>query len=157
MMQFLNSLPADHQPEGLPSDDADLAGKLSQRYAGIKDYKVMGLSAGDSRKVSQFHNMLKKKAGPQVKGLQNTSINGQGVNFIQMLKDVASEADFDTTYFDMEDKTLTGEFQCLLQLATLPVAVCYGTGGSKEEAQSTAAHNALEYLKIMTKPKTGRH
>lgn len=46
---------------------------------------------------------------------------------------------------------VTGEFQCLLQLSTLPVAVCYGTGASVDDAKAGAAHNALEYLKIMTK------
>ncbi|MPC19392.1 Interferon-inducible double-stranded RNA-dependent protein kinase activator A [Portunus trituberculatus] len=43
------------------------------------------------------------------------------------------------------------QHQCLVQLSTLPVAVCYGTGASVKEAQSAAAHNALEYLMIMTK------
>lgn len=45
----------------------------------------------------------------------------------------------------------SGQHQCLVQLSTLPVAVCYGTGASVKEAQSAAAHNALEYLMIMTK------
>jgi RISC-loading complex subunit TARBP2 len=38
-----------------------------------------------------------------------------------------------------------------VQLSTLPVAVCYGSGNSSKEAQASAAQNALEYLKIMTK------
>jgi RISC-loading complex subunit TARBP2 len=38
-----------------------------------------------------------------------------------------------------------------VQLSTLPVAVCYGSGSSSKEAQASAAQNALEYLKIMTK------
>ena len=45
----------------------------------------------------------------------------------------------------------SGQNQCLVQLSTLPVAVCYGTGATVKEAQSAAAHNALEYLMIMTK------
>jgi len=154
MMQKLSDMPHDQHGDALQDDEEDLTHKLAQRYAGIKDYKVMSLSAGDSRKVSQFHNMLRKKAGPQLKGIQNIALSSQGINFVQMLKDVAFEANFDTTYFDIEEQSLTGECQCLLQLATLPVAVCYGTGSSKEEAQSAAAHNSLEYLKIMTKPKS---
>lgn len=45
----------------------------------------------------------------------------------------------------------SGKYQCLVQLSTLPVAVCHGSGNSSKEAQTAAAHNALEYLKIMTK------
>ena len=45
----------------------------------------------------------------------------------------------------------TGKDQCLVQLSTLPVAVCYGSGSTSKEAQASAAQNALEYLKIMTK------
>lgn len=52
---------------------------------------------------------------------------------------------------DIEEKTITGRHQCLVQLSTLPVAVCQGAGGTSKEAQMSAAHNALEYLKIMTK------
>lgn len=46
---------------------------------------------------------------------------------------------------------LPGKFQCLVQLSTLPVAVCYGCGATSKDAQASAAQNALEYLKIMTK------
>ncbi len=33
----------------------------------------------------------------------------------------------------------------------MPVAVCYGHGKNREEAQWSAAHNALHYLKVMVK------
>lgn len=48
-------------------------------------------------------------------------------------------------------KIVTGKCQCLVQLSTLPVAVCYGCGITSKDAQASAAQNALEYLKIMTK------
>ena len=44
-----------------------------------------------------------------------------------------------------------GYHQCLVQLSTMPVAVCHGIGKTKDEARGQAAHNALQYLKIMTK------
>jgi hypothetical protein len=47
--------------------------------------------------------------------------------------------------------TLPGAVQCLVQLSTLPVAVCYGSGQTSKDAQAAAARSALEYLKIMTK------
>ena len=46
---------------------------------------------------------------------------------------------------------LSGQRQCLVQLSTMPVAVCHGVGPSTDEAHAQAAHNALQYLKIMTK------
>lgn len=46
---------------------------------------------------------------------------------------------------------IAGKYQCLVQLSTMPVAVCFGSGATSKEAQSAAAHNALQYLKIMTK------
>lgn len=41
--------------------------------------------------------------------------------------------------------------QCLVQLSTVPVAVCQGTGPVMDEAHANAAHNALQYLRIMIK------
>jgi len=40
----------------------------------------------------------------------------------------------------------TGKFHCLVQLSTLPVTVCEGSGTYLEEAQARAVQNALEYL-----------
>lgn len=72
-------------------------------------------------------------------------------NFVQFLQEIASEQQFEVTYVDVEEKTILGRCQCLVQLSTLPVAVCYGNGPTSNDAQSDAARNALEYLKIMTK------
>ncbi|XP_075237127.1 protein Loquacious-like isoform X4 [Lycorma delicatula] len=72
-------------------------------------------------------------------------------NFVQFLQEIATEQQFEVTYVDIEEKSITGKCQCLVQLSTLPVAVCHGSGNNSKEAQSVAAHNALEYLKIMTK------
>ncbi len=44
-----------------------------------------------------------------------------------------------------------GQRQCLVQLSTMPVAVCHGVGQTTDEAHAQAAHHALQYLKIMTK------
>lgn len=70
---------------------------------------------------------------------------------MQFLYDIAAEQQFEVTYVEIEEKSLSGRCQCLVQLSTLPVAVCFGTGLTPKEAQAKAAHNALEYLKIMTK------
>ena len=68
-----------------------------------------------------------------------------------MLADLGQEQQFEVTYVDVDEKTDSGEVQCLVQLSTLPVAVCYGVGNDVETANNDAARNALNYLKMMTK------
>lgn len=70
---------------------------------------------------------------------------------MQLLQEIATEQEFEVTYVDIEEKSVGGRCQCLVQLSTLPVAVCYGSGLTSKDAQARAALNALEYLKIMTK------
>uniref|UniRef100_V5GG80 Interferon-inducible double stranded RNA-dependent protein kinase activator n=1 Tax=Anoplophora glabripennis TaxID=217634 RepID=V5GG80_ANOGL len=79
------------------------------------------------------------------------AINVKDFSFIQYLQDIATEQSFEVTYVEIEEKTLSGACQCLVQLSTLPIAVCCGTGKTPKEAQISAAHHALEYLKIMSK------
>jgi len=81
---------------------------------------------------------------------ESISLSSLNINFIQMLQDIAEEANFVVTYVDIEELSVSGSHQCLVQLSTLPVAVCYGTGSTVKDAQASASHNALEYLKIMT-------
>lgn len=83
--------------------------------------------------------------------LQVTPLNNKEFNYVQFLQEIASEQAFEVTYVDIEEKSASGRWQCLVQLSTLPVAVCYGAGSASRDAQAAAAHNALEYLKIMTK------
>lgn len=83
--------------------------------------------------------------------VQSTPLNNKDFNFVQFLQEIATEQSFEVTYVDIEERSMTGLCQCLVQLSTLPVAVCQGAGMTSKDAQSSAAQNALEYLKIMTK------
>ncbi|XP_042873524.1 RISC-loading complex subunit tarbp2-like isoform X2 [Penaeus japonicus] len=131
MTQLLKDQPVEApQVNVLADDDDEIAQKLAARYSGLKDSKVLSLTTSDSRKTISLSNV--------------------NLNFVQMLQDIAQEANFVVTYVDIEELSVSGQHQCLVQLSTLPVAVCYGTGANVKEAQSAAAHNALEYLKIMT-------
>ncbi|XP_071524082.1 protein Loquacious isoform X3 [Panulirus ornatus] len=131
MTQRLKDQPVEQpQVNVLADDDDEIAQKLAARYSGLKDSKVLPLTTSDSRKT--------------------ISLSSLSLNFVQMLQDIAQEASFVVTYVDIEELSVTGQHQCLVQLSTLPVAVCYGTGAAVKEAHSAAAHNALEYLKIMT-------
>jgi len=151
MATRLKDTPAEQQPINVLADDDDeIAQKLAARYSGLKDSKVLALTTNDSRKVSHFHKNLKQSPGKKLKELQSISLSSLNINFIQMLQDIAEEANFVVTYVDIEELSVSGSHQCLVQLSTLPVAVCYGTGSTVKDAQASASHNALEYLKIMT-------
>ncbi|XP_050310802.1 RISC-loading complex subunit tarbp2-like isoform X2 [Anthonomus grandis grandis] len=155
MWQALQDLPMEgNNLPGFDSDEDLSAGKgalVSQRYSGLKDSKINKLSTQQSHKVSQFHKALKQSAGKKLNDLQTVNLSAKDFNFVNFLQEIASEQNFEVTYVDIEEKSLTGRCQCLVQLSTLPVAVCFGVGKTPKDAQSNAAHNALEYLKIMTK------
>ncbi|XP_025989734.1 RISC-loading complex subunit tarbp2 isoform X4 [Solenopsis invicta] len=123
----------------------------------ILKYREVG--QGKSKKVAKrqaahkmwqaLHDMNSQT--PTVDEEENTCFNDGDVNLVQFLQEIASEQQFEVTYVDIEEKSISGKFQCLVQLSTLPVAVCYGCGATSKDAQASAAQNALEYLKIMTK------
>ncbi|XP_054286754.1 interferon-inducible double-stranded RNA-dependent protein kinase activator A homolog isoform X1 [Macrosteles quadrilineatus] len=135
-------------------DEEELTQRVSQiglEYADLKEAKISTLTTAHSHKVSQFHKNLKSSYGEKLSELQTVVLRNQGFNFVQFLQEIASEQQFEVTYVDIEEKSVSGKYQCLVQLSTLPVAVCHGSGTTSKEAQTAAAHNALEYLKIMTK------
>nr|AVK59433.1 Loquacious-PE [Diabrotica virgifera] len=112
--------------------------------------KFREIGTGKSKKLAK--RMAAHKMWQSLQDLPVTlSFNAKDFNFVQFLQEIASEQSFEVTYVDIEEKTLTNRHQCLVQLSTLPVAVCYGTGKTPKEAKGSAAHHALEYLKIMTK------
>lgn len=53
-------------------------------------------------------------------------LNVQDMNYVAFLHEIAKEHQFEVTYVDIEEKTYSGKSQCLVQLSTLPVAVCQG-------------------------------
>ena len=76
--------------------------------------------------------------------------------YVRLLEDLSTEQKFEVTYVENEERADDGEVQSLVQLSTMPVAVCYGTGPDKTSANQDAARNALNYLKMMTKnPSSG--
>lgn len=124
---------------------------FSSYYGDLKDMQVPTITSQHSHKVSQFHKSLKNAAGEKLTKLQKTCLKAPTLNHIQLLADIATENQFEVTYVDIEEKTISNQCQCLVQLSTLPVAVCHGSGPAQADAQRHAAQNALEYLKIMTK------
>lgn len=60
-------------------------------------------------------------------------LNEKNVNFVQFLHEISVEHQFEVTYVDIEEKTYSGHCQCLVQLSTLPVAVCQGSGKTSKD------------------------
>ena len=60
--------------------------------------------------------------------LQHTSLLNRNANYAATLMALASELKFEVKFIDIDEPTLDGESQCLVQLTTLPVAVCFGVG-----------------------------
>ena len=54
------------------------------------------------------------------------------------------------TFVEVEEVSRRGLHQCMVQMSTLPVSVCYGQGDSAAEAKQSAARDGLGYLKLMT-------
>lgn len=124
---------------------------ITNRYADLKDANVPVLTNQNSFKVAQFHRAMKASSGPRIAHLQQTCLGDRQLNFVQLLHEIAVEHQFEVTYVDIDERTYSGQHQCFVQLSTMPVAVLAGHGATYQEAQMDAAHNSLEYLKVMTK------
>jgi hypothetical protein len=107
----------------------------------------------DKHPTLQFYRGLKGAKGSRLYALQCTSIKGKSSDFVRILTDLGQEQQFEVTYVDVDERSDSDEVQCLVQLSTLPVAVCYGVGEDLISANNDAARNALNYLKMMTKSK----
>ncbi|SPP85778.1 interferon-inducible double-stranded RNA-dependent protein kinase activator A homolog isoform X4 [Drosophila guanche] len=116
--------------------------KIAKRLAAHKMWSHLQETPIDAAKIPDVCNELEG---------DKTCLKNASVDHPKLLTDIAAENQFEVTYVDIEEKTFTGQFQCLVQLSTLPVGVCHGTGPTSRDAQRHAAQNALEYLKIMTK------
>ncbi|XP_052805767.1 RISC-loading complex subunit tarbp2-like isoform X2 [Mya arenaria] len=99
----------------------------------------------------KFYQNVTKKSTKQLKNLQGKPLNAPATNYCQMLQEIAEAQRFEVVYTDIPELSAYGMHQCLIQLSTMPVAVCHGTGPTVDEAHANAAHNSLQYLKLMTK------
>ncbi|KAF7382491.1 hypothetical protein HZH68_015410 [Vespula germanica] len=83
---------------------------VNARYADLKGSKISTLTTPHSHKVSLFHKNLKSSTGVKLFELQNTCLNDGDVNLVQFLQEIASEQQFEVTYVDIEEKSISGEF-----------------------------------------------
>jgi len=117
----------------------------------LQNLKVETLNSVSSQKVAAFYRKLQTAGGNKLAALHVTSLKVRTNDYVAMLGDLGKEQKFEVTYVEEEEKSDDDMVQCLVQLSTLPVAVCYGVGSDVKSANNDAARHALNYLKMMTK------
>ncbi|KPP68121.1 hypothetical protein Z043_113224 [Scleropages formosus] len=97
---------------------------------------------------------LRSCTGEKISMLRRNPLSIPNTDYVQMMLELSQEQGFEVTYFDIEELTVSGQYQCLAELSTSPVAVCHGTGITCSNAHNDAAHSALQYVKIMASKKS---
>ncbi|XP_020492449.1 RISC-loading complex subunit tarbp2 isoform X1 [Labrus bergylta] len=106
--------------------------------------------SGKSKGFSCTWDSLRNSAGEKILQLRSHPLGmPSDSNFCSLLSDLSAEQRFDVSYLDLEERSLSGLCQCLVELSTQPITVCHGFAPSIDAARANAAHNALQYLKIM--------
>ncbi|XP_020659761.3 interferon-inducible double-stranded RNA-dependent protein kinase activator A isoform X2 [Pogona vitticeps] len=133
--------------------------KLAKRNAAEKLLEKFHNFSGDciinSLGNEQSHNLgctwdtLRNSTGEKIALLKISPLSIPNTDYVQLLGEIADEQGFTATYLNIEELSVNGQFQCLVEISTNPITVCHGTGISWGNAYNVAAHNALQYLKIM--------
>ncbi|XP_072847204.1 RISC-loading complex subunit TARBP2 isoform X2 [Pogona vitticeps] len=92
---------------------------------------------------------LRNSAGEKILHLKSNPLGVLNSGFCSLLQELSEEQSFDISYLDIDEMSLSGLYQCLVELSTQPTTVCHGSATSRHAARADAAHNALQYLKIM--------
>ncbi|EHB09064.1 RISC-loading complex subunit TARBP2 [Heterocephalus glaber] len=95
---------------------------------------------------------LRNSEGEKILHLRNCSpgsLGALGSTSCSMLSELSEEQAFHVSYLDIEELSMSGLCQCLVELSTQPATVCHGSATTREEARGEAARRALQYLKIM--------
>jgi len=150
MIDKLRELPVEKEdlPENL--DDDELAQGQSGDHSELEGAEVKSQIA--SKRVCMFHKNLKFWKGKCVIKLhQSKLIDETAINYVGTLEEVAKEQHFEVTYIDIEEVSKRGLYQSMVQLSTVPVALCFGHGTNQILAKQDAARDALAYIQLMTK------
>ncbi|XP_041946838.1 RISC-loading complex subunit tarbp2 isoform X1 [Alosa pseudoharengus] len=109
------------------------------------------LEGGKCKGFGCTWDSLRNSAGEKILQLRSHPLAtaSSTANFCSLLHDLSEEQRFDVSYLDLEERSLSGLCQCLVELSTQPITVCHGFAPSLDAARANAAHNALQYLKIM--------
>ncbi|XP_071153772.1 protein Loquacious-like [Mytilus edulis] len=158
MLTHIRSLTQDGEEQAVIEEEEEeddillSATELRQSYTALKEGKkrVPIPAAKQNKEIQQFYNKIAKVDKKNGK-IKNASLTAPSTNYCQMLQEIAEAQRFEVNYLDIEETSHSGLRQCLVQLSTLPVAVLHGSGQNIYDAHAHAAHNALQYLRLMIK------
>jgi len=119
----------------------------------VNEMKIETLTSKNTKQIQQFYGDLSAAKNGALYALHRNSVAGMGPNFVKFLNDLATEQKFSVTFVEVDEPAENGAVQSLVQLSSMPVAVCNGFGANVEAANNDAAKTALLYLKMMTKKK----
>uniref|UniRef100_A0A671Y690 RISC-loading complex subunit TARBP2 n=1 Tax=Sparus aurata TaxID=8175 RepID=A0A671Y690_SPAAU len=140
MLSRIHDVPVDLRT----SNDADTEDDTFTMHMGNR------VESGKSKGFSCTWDSLRNSAGEKILQLRSHPLGmPSDSNFCSLLNDLSVEQRFDVSYLDLEERSLSGLCQCLVELSTQPITVCHGFAPSIDAARANAAHNALQYLKIM--------
>ncbi|KAL1767097.1 RISC-loading complex subunit TARBP2 isoform X1 [Sigmodon hispidus] len=95
---------------------------------------------------------LRNSVGEKILSLRSCSVGSLGTlgsACCSVLSELSEEQAFHVSYLDIEELSLSGLCQCLVELSTQPATVCHGSATTREAARGEAARRALQYLRIM--------
>jgi len=119
----------------------------------VNEMKVETITPKHTKQIQQFYGDLSVAKNSVLYSLHRNTVAGVGPHFAKFLGDLATEQKFSVTYVEVDEPADNGAVQSLVQLSSMPVAVCNGFGSNVEAANNDAAKTALLYLKMMTKKK----
>ncbi|KAK7110556.1 RISC-loading complex subunit tarbp2-like [Littorina saxatilis] len=155
MMAHIKSVSGTEGDAAPPAEESDeeeeipLGFETKGSYTALKN-KGRGATSTpqQSKELQMFYETVMQSAGKQLK---SAGAPAPASNFCQMLQEIAEARRFEVACFDITERSTSGQFQTLIKLTTNPVAVCHGSGATMDDSRANAAHNALQYLRIMTK------
>nr|XP_028604353.1 interferon-inducible double-stranded RNA-dependent protein kinase activator A isoform X2 [Podarcis muralis] len=126
------------------------AEKLLDKFRNFSEDNIT-ISLGKEQNVNLgcTWSTLRNSSGEKITLLKISPLSIPNTDYVHLLGELAEEQGFNAKYLNIEELSVNGQYQCLAELSTNPITVCHGTGISWGNAHNDAAHNALQYLKIM--------
>ena len=163
MIQRLRDLPMENEDAFQNIDDDELAQvkcqvtrmlfyfyHLQGLVHRLSQTRDTGKSMSHSQQVSKnMHKNLKSSQGDLLTRLKDLTLT-ELEDCVSLLQDIGKEQQFEVTFVEVEEESKRGLSQCMVQMSTLPVSVCYGQGQDPGAARQSAARDGLDYLKLMT-------
>uniref|UniRef100_A0A2K5JJF3 DRBM domain-containing protein n=1 Tax=Colobus angolensis palliatus TaxID=336983 RepID=A0A2K5JJF3_COLAP len=129
------------------------AKKFLAKFSNISPENHISLTNVVGHSLGCTWHSLRNSPGEKINLLKRSLLSIPNTDYIQLLSEIATEQGFNITYLDIDKLSANGRYQCLAELSTSPITVCHGSGISCGNAQSDAAHNTLQYLKIIAERK----